>query len=129
MRVTVRRWLVVGFGTGCLIALFGVLTYIHNSLLDGLDGWFLTTVLGLGKDEDTEYAPGYSDQAFRKVRIGMTAREVIATLGPPLDKANLSGGREVWRWSRSRADRSYRVRAILFVDGKVIAINSEFYLD
>ena len=127
--MTLGRRFVVGFMTGTLVVLLGGLMFIHNYMLDGLDGWFASTVLGFGKSEDTEYALGYSDQAFRRVRTGMTPREVIATLGPPLDKANLSGGRETWRWSRSRRDRSYRVRAMLFFDGKVTEIRHEFYVD
>lgn len=127
--MTLRRRLALGFAVGALALLLAGLTLIHKRMLDGLDGWFASTVLGFGKDEDTEYAFGYSDQAFRRIKIGMTAEEVIGTLGPPLDKADLSGGLETWRWARSRRDQSYRVRVILFKDGRVIQIRTKFYVD
>jgi len=126
--VSVRRFL-VGLALLVLVAFIGGLTLLNNYLLDGIHGWFASTVLDFGKDEDTEYAPGYSDQAFRTIKVGMTTQEVLAILGPPLEAASLGGTRETWRWSRSPGDKSYRVRAIVFEAGKVMKIKREFYVD
>ena len=37
--------------------------------------------------KDTEYAPGYSESAFREIRIGDSRAEVVSALGPPLKTA------------------------------------------
>ncbi len=65
-----------------LFVLFA-LTLAHVYLLDGLDGWLFSQ----GLTEDTVYAAGYSDAAFRRVAIGMTADTVLTMLGKPLDRA------------------------------------------
>jgi|SRR6267142_1587536 len=102
---------------------------LHYYLLDGLDGWFISTVLSPAVPQDTEYAAGYSDRAFRRVRVGMAASEVLALLGPPLDKRPLEGGRETWRWSRSPGSKSYRVRVAVFEGDRVVKVLSSFYPD
>lgn len=62
--------------------MMGAFTVLQYYTLDGVCGWFFTP----GFADDTEYACGYSDHAFRKVRLGMSADEVLALVGPPLDK-------------------------------------------
>jgi hypothetical protein len=94
-------------------------------VLDGL----MSCVLPLLFREDTEYAPGYSPAGFRSLRPGMSQDDVFDVLGPPLEKYALEGGREGWRWSRSRGDRSYRVRVAIFETGEVSEIIHKFYLD
>jgi outer membrane protein assembly factor BamE (lipoprotein component of BamABCDE complex) len=37
---------------------------------------------------DTEYAPRYSERAFRSIRIGATEESVLSRLGPPLASEN-----------------------------------------
>ena len=54
--------------------------WVHRSLLDGIDGWILERLYA----EETEYATGYSDQAFRGITPGLTERETLSALGPPL---------------------------------------------
>jgi hypothetical protein len=72
-----------------------------------------------------EHAPGYSAKAFAKVRVGMTSDEVLALLGEPLMRLNRS---TLWRYARSGG--SFSLRDISFSrDGKVTAINKDFYWD
>jgi hypothetical protein len=123
-----RRFL-AGLIFVALVAFIGGLIFVNNYLLDGIHGWFVSRVLGFGKDEDTEYSRGYSDQAFRTIKVGMTEQEVLAILGPPLERASLGGTRETWRWSRSPGSKSYRVRAVVFEARRVVAIHREFYVD
>lgn len=76
----------------------------HRWLLDGLPGWTLATVY----QDDTQYAPGYSDKAFRTVRDGMMEEEVIALLGAPLGMS--------WVFERTASER---VVVSFGTDGKV----------
>jgi hypothetical protein len=59
----------------------------------------------------------------------MATREVLALLGPPLDRGASRGTAESWRWSRSPGSRSYRVRVVVFDAERVVEIHSEFYVD
>ena len=52
----------------------------HYNSLDGLRGFLGSFIL----EEDTVYAPGYSDRAYKKVKIGMAKNDVFETLGAPL---------------------------------------------
>jgi hypothetical protein len=80
--------------------------------------------------EDTEYAPGYSAAAFAQLRVGMSEREVRALLGPPLEgDAVPSSGAAWWLWTRSPGSNSYRVRGVVFIDGRVAAVHHKFYVD
>ena len=98
---------------------------LNSYLLDGLDG----TLFALCFQEDTEFAKGYTDASFRDLSLGMTSAEVLRRLGEPLDTLRLDGGRISWRYARSKADHSYRVRAILFEGDRVIQVFHEFYVD
>ncbi len=117
-----RPWRVIGVAAAILMA---STLLLHAYLLDGLDGWFFST----GFEEDTEYAGGYSDDAFRSVRLGMATRDVVALLGPPLETGALGAGRETWRWSRSPGDKSYRVRVVIFDGGRAVEIHNHFDVD
>ena len=55
----------------------------HRVLLDGVDGWLLATFYA----DDTEYAHGYSDRAFRQIRPGMSESDVLRLLGKPIGEA------------------------------------------
>jgi hypothetical protein len=48
--------------------------------LDGLHGIVLSVLLR----QDTAYAGGYTDRAFRSIQVGMTDGRVRTLLGPPL---------------------------------------------
>lgn len=94
--------------------------------MDGYLGWFASRVAAR---EDTVYASGYSDAAFRKVSEGMTERDVAGLLGEPLEMYSVEPDLVGWRYARSADDNSYRVRAILFRDGRVVEVFCEFYVD
>lgn len=104
---------------------FGGGVFLNYYLLDGLTGLFFTG----GFEEDTEYAPGYSDEGFLRVRRGMSEQEVLAILGSPLGTVDLAESRQSWVYSRSPGHKSYRVRCFVFEDRRVAEIIHEFYID
>jgi hypothetical protein len=108
--------IVVSLGGGAILNMY---------LLDGVAGVFWS----LGFEEDTEYAPGYSDSAFRKIHKGMSRTEVLAILGPPLRTVDQGAGRESLAYSRSPRDKSYRERVVILENGKVFRIIQQFYVD
>lgn len=117
-----RPWpILLSVATIVVAAMLALQTY----LLDGIDGWFFSR----GFEEETEYAAGYSHEAFRQLRLGMAPGDVIALLGPPLERGSLGAAMETWRWSRSPGDKGYRVRAVIFDRDRVIDIFSELHVD
>jgi hypothetical protein len=115
---------------GAAILVIGGTLSVPRYVLDGLDGWVFSRVLAFGSDpDDTEYGAGYSDEAFARVTLGMTARDVLSLLGPPLETRVLGRARETWQWSRSPSDGSYRMRALVIDTERVIEIHSEFRAD
>ena len=106
------------------LLLLAVMLGIHVSLIDGLDGVISPAVL----TEDTQYAPGYSNAAWRKVTEGASEGDVVALLGQPIAKMEL-GGVIAWNYSRSPGDHSYRIRSVHFQAGKVVAVRSLLYSD
>lgn len=63
---------------------------------------------------DTRFAPGYSEQAFQQIQVGMTKEEVWKRLGPPLNGVD----EPVWIYSEDNAfafwDFAWLVREIYF---------------
>lgn len=49
---------------------------------DGFSGFVLTLI-----GNDTRYAPGYSEEAFSRIRVGVTESEVRSLLGEPLKES------------------------------------------
>jgi hypothetical protein len=93
------------------------------------DGW-PGALLPLVWDDDTEFALGYSAMEYWSVHKGMTKEEVVARLGEPLVRWRRdSSGEEDWRWTRSPHGSSYRIRSVLFREGRVSGTFSEFYVD
>lgn len=118
---TVRR---LAFVVGVPLAVVSTLVVLQP--MDGSLGWLASQTAGR---EDTVYAAGYSDAAFRKVSEGMTEREVAELLGEPLEMYSVEPDLVGWRYARSADDSSYHVRAILFRDGRVVEVFCEFYVD
>jgi len=96
MRAT-KRLLIV------LVATAGVAVGVHAYSLEGLDGLLFAKTV----HEDTIYAPGYSDTAFRKVHRSMTEAEVSRVLPSPIS--------EVWTYN----DRGASLASVQFV-GEVV---------
>lgn len=112
--------------TGLVLGLFLVYLIYPVLALDGLGGLLAPLIVG----NDTEYAPEYSHRSFMKISPGMNGTQVEEIIGPPLDKYVVQEtGETGWLYSRTPSDSSYRERAILFRDGKVVERLSGFYVD
>lgn len=66
-----------------LVLLVGCVAAVHAYSLEGVDGWFFSQFRN-HFPQDTEYAPGYTDQAFRRVHRNTTEAEVRKLLPAPL---------------------------------------------
>ena len=99
---------------------------IHTSLLDGLHGRLLSLALAT----DTEYAKGYSDDAFRRVRLGQGKEEVLGLIGEPLFKrSDATGRKERWIYSRSQTSSHYFYREVQLAGDVVSEKRHHFYID
>lgn len=89
---------------------------------------------------DTEYAPGFDDEAFLSIPIGAPEDEVLQKLGLPLAKKSFSepimqqsfpGHHTVWYYSQhGPSSKSYFVRALLFDEqGRVARRLRRYYVD
>ena len=71
---------------------------------------------------DTQYAPGFSEQAFSQIATGMTAEAVQLKLGTPLYIQHHSGG-ELWCYTLDGkckwGDWAWLCRHVNLRDGKV----------
>src|SRR4051794_19964256 len=70
----------------------------------------------------TVYAPGYSEQKFHSVRVGMTPAQVEAILGPPLQRRAWGGLSDVSFYSYSDTPDdtgNFSRRWVVWKDGKV----------
>ena len=73
---------------------------------------------------DTQYAAGYSEQAFSEITTGMTVQAVQQKLGVPLSAhANRESGRLEWYYTLDGkckwGDWAWLVRAVYFTNGRV----------
>ena len=100
---------------------------LHFGSLDGWPWAAFPYVVG----DDTHFAPGYSALGFWNVRAGMTAEDVVARAGEPLERYPIDGhpDEEGWRWTRSPHSSHYRIRSVLFRQGHVVERSAEFYWD
>jgi len=79
---------------------------------------------------DTEYAPGYSEEAFRIVQIGDSKEEILSLLGQPLRVYDPGLDREVLSYSMSPSGSNYLMRDIVLdSEGRVVEIRSQVYWD
>lgn len=85
----------------------------------------------VGIEEDaTTYAGGFSENAFARVEVGMSMADVERLLGPPLEKYVVAhSGQTGWKYTWKHCDCSYRVRVLLFRDGRVEERIRRFYVD
>jgi hypothetical protein len=110
-----------------VLAAIGVTASLPALLLDGWPDPLWALVLG----DDTEYAPQYSALGYWRIRPGMTQDDVLRLAGAPLERYPITRApnQEGWRWTRSPRDSSYRVRVVIFANGRVVQKVSEFYVD
>lgn len=81
---------------------------------------------------DTQYAPGFSEQAFSQISTGMTAEVVQQKLGAPLNIYQHAKG-ELWSYTLDGkckwGDWAWLCRAVNIKDGRVDEIISEVSYD
>jgi hypothetical protein len=114
----------------CLIAIMVTVLFtvvgVHLRSLDGLQGHLLGFLL----ETDTEYAPDYTDSAFRLIETLQTKNQVLTLLGEPFARnLNRSGSGERWMYSRSPGSTHFRCREVSFTDGLVTGKRHHFYID
>jgi len=110
------------------VVVFGVV--IHTYWLDGIGGAFYEIAFG-----NTVYSPGYREYKFKRIRNGMSEKDVVNILGQPLRKNPFypnvwfySFGKNLIKEDFSKND-NYTERIIKFKDGQVIVIHHGFYFD
>lgn len=69
--------------------------------------------------DTTKYAEHYTEEGFEKVDVGMDEAAVRRAIGAPLEVRQKSAIRVVWIYS-SKGPYGWRIRAVEFVDGRVI---------
>jgi outer membrane protein assembly factor BamE (lipoprotein component of BamABCDE complex) len=116
----------VTLGVGAAaIAVGAAACFIQVRDPDGLAGWIWCHLY----PDTAVYASGYTESAFRKIHRGMTEDEVSALLGKPIDRVRRKGDKWLWEYSVSPTNRSYRLRSVLFANGRVEDVFHEFYVD
>lgn len=83
------------------------------------------------EEHDTEYAPGYSEQAFRSLKLGAEQHAVEQALGAPLEVKQFSHGEIYWYYSRhGERSENYFVRILVFDEQKrLLGKRHSFYVD
>jgi hypothetical protein len=81
--------------------------------------------------ERTTYAPGFREEAFRSLTVGMSEKDVRKALGEPLARRDIGGGRSVLYYSQQATSRdNYLVRNLVFdAQGRLLERRAEFYVD
>ncbi len=83
-------------------------------------------------EDQTQWAPGYSESVFKTVTKGMSAATVRELLGEPLAKEVYSDGsrREYWRYTKGSPDSSYWFRTITINQDSVVEdIGRKYFVD
>ena len=124
----------------CVVAgVAGVLAVVAGpTLLTGVESYSVDGVAGIigpfVAPEDTVYAPKYTLDGWKRVRVGMSRTEVEAILGTAqltysVDRGSHDGADTGARWSYSPGDTNYRHRVLLFRNSIVVEKRSEYYFD
>ncbi len=111
-----------------IVILVSTGVYVHQHSIDGLHGRLLTVLLM----PVTEYAEGYTDSGFKKIRIGQSPEEVVEILGKPFNyeyEQSKRAGNGRWIYSRSPNSRDYLYREVRFKNGQVSEVDGHYYVD
>lgn len=117
-----------------LISTTHLLFNYHRIQIDGWGAEWYSIFFG----EDTVYSKDFSNRNFRKVKIGMTEKQVVNLLGQPLskfaykwvdNKTYLDKRFIGFKYSETPNSSDYRLRIIHIDKGIVVGIMGEFYLD
>lgn len=103
------------------VLMFG---WYHVTAIDKVASWLYPS--------DTEYARGFSEEAFAAIPLGSDRQGVLKHLGEPLSKRRAHNGREYWYYSRpgTNYDNYWNFIVILDEKGdKVVERFHEFYTD
>jgi len=80
-------------------------------------------------EQDTAYAPGFSEAAFARVRRGMRESDVVALVGQPYRSWTGDPGVSYAQYSWSPGSHSYWQRKLVYRDGAVTRIDESFWFD
>ena len=80
-------------------------------------------------EDQTVYAPGYSNDNFRRVRPNMSKAEVLELIGEPFAWNLNSPGEVIGYWSRACYEGNYRWRIIFFEGDRVKTVEVGYYWD
>jgi hypothetical protein len=88
----------------------------------------------LATNDSTNYAPEYSEAAFRNVQNGQTKSEVEGHLGDPLHilhgRSSPRDGAEQWLYADSPTGGSHAMRVVMFSEGgRVVNVYAGYDLD
>jgi outer membrane protein assembly factor BamE (lipoprotein component of BamABCDE complex) len=123
LRLTMRRIMI---GVAALGLVLGSVRLVFID--DSPDQLFLSLLLG----ESTVYSKGYSEQQFRTLRVGMTAAQVEAIMGPPLWKGTHPAFGLPYTWfytTHEDVTANYKRRWVAFQNGRVVQIINDFWID
>jgi hypothetical protein len=121
MRFT--RLLILMLSSACMLLIY---SFTDNYVGPRIDELLWAARLG----ESTVYAKGYTLSRLRSIRIGMTAAEVGAIMGPPLRQGPWGGLPVVWFYSDQKTgeDNFWR-RWVVFDKGRVVEVINDFWMD
>jgi len=89
---------------------------------------FLRTII---RENNTIWAPGFSESKYSSIRTGMTKEQIIKILGEPVRKWDRDYPDGAWSYSwQKEGDDIFDRRDITFSrDGQVTGVYREFYMD
>jgi hypothetical protein len=93
------------------------------------DGLFDEALLWMmGGGEHTEYADGFSEERFRRIRAGDSEASVRAALGEPLSVHTIAA-KKFLTYSRSPSSTHFRLRVVVVEGGVVKEVASFVFID
>lgn len=130
-----KNWSMIAILKGVGIGI--AISFILLLLFGGVATYFLARL-------HTEYAPNYSHNKFKQVKVGMSEPEVLALIGEPFERTPdrscwlVERGEEcavvspksTWYYSQQdETDTDYFVRNLEMENGKVTRVVKSFYGD
>ncbi|MGB0454072.1 MAG: outer membrane protein assembly factor BamE domain-containing protein [Bacteriovoracaceae bacterium] len=111
-----------------IIFLFGVGINMYRFGYGFEDGFFRTLLAPM---EGTVWADGFSEEAFDKISIGMTAEQVFSILGEPLEKDSDCHKLCFWTYSwQDTQTADFDQRWVVFnSQNQVIEKRKSFFID
>lgn len=96
----------------------------------GISDW-LAWLSSVGEHAKTEYAPGFTEARFAKIRPGMTEVEVRQLVGAPLERRSWSPIGELWSYSDSvtNVPNFHRRDVLITESGKVYMRVRQYYCE